>query len=104
MVENGHSMCQVLNPTAKSIRIPQGKILAISYPVNTCDIIDLKGPPSVSMASETYQACTEEDALRNANDLGIDLSDTALNKDQQRKLKILIVLQGNSLFLVLLRT
>ena len=56
------------------------------------------------MASETYQASTEEDALRNANDLGIDLSDTALNKDQQRKLKILIVLQGNSLFLVLLRT
>ena len=89
-VEKGQTMCQILNPTAKSIRISKGKVLASSYPLKDSEIVEVDNPPLVGMASTAKENISDKEAIKNSDDLNIDLTDAKLSEVQKRTLKIKI--------------
>ena len=89
-VDKGRTICQVLNPSSKALRIPKGKPLAVSQPLLSQDVIQSDDLPAVSTLSDTNSGSNNEDPITKFEDLDIDISNSNLSESQEQKLKILI--------------
>ena len=92
-VENGRTVCQVVNPTSAPIQILAGKRLALSHPIKLSDIAETNDSlPSISTTSPLHTPSEQEkeQALKNVQELNINLDDTNLTSEQKLELKMLI--------------
>ena len=92
-VENGRTVCQVVNPTSAPIQIPAGRRLAPSHPIKLSDIAETNDSlPSISTTSPLHKPSEQEkeQALKDAQELNINLDNTNLTSEQELELKTLI--------------